>query len=148
MIDIDIEVDVREVRAGLARLLAAGADLSPAMREIAGHLADSAAQSFEAEAGPGIGPWAPLDPDTIDERRAKRYGDGPILQRSGDLARSILADWDDTTAVAGTNLVYAATHQFGDEERGIPARPFLGLWPEHRGDIARAVAAHLAAAVR
>lgn len=148
MIDIDIEVDVREVRTGLARLLAAGADLSPAMRKIAGHLADSVEESFAREEAPGIGPWAPLRPDTIEERREKGYGDGPILQRSGDLARSILADWDDTTAVAGTNLGYAADHQFGVEERKLPARPFLGLWPEHRGAIERDVADHLAAALR
>jgi hypothetical protein len=27
--------------------------------------------------------------------------------------------------IVGTNLIYAATHQYGDAKRGIPARPFL-----------------------
>jgi len=27
----------------------------------------------------------------------------------------------------GSNLEYAATHQFGREADGIPARPFLGV---------------------
>lgn len=27
----------------------------------------------------------------------------------------------------GTNEVYGPTHQFGDGNRNIPARPFLGL---------------------
>jgi phage gpG-like protein len=27
----------------------------------------------------------------------------------------------------GTNLIQGSTHQFGDDERGIPARPFLGV---------------------
>ena len=48
------------------------------------------------------------------------------LQRSGALVRSILADWSPTESVAGTNLIYAATHQFGDPDRDIPARPYLG----------------------
>ena len=105
------------------------------MRRIAGHLADSVAESFERQAEPGSGlSWTPLAEDTKHERRQLGYGDGPILQRSGDLATRILADWDADSAVAGTNLVYAATHQFGsgDDGRNIPARPFLGVWPEHR----------------
>jgi phage gpG-like protein len=32
--------------------------------------------------------------------------------------------------VIGTNVVYAATHQFGDARRGIPARPFLVVQDE------------------
>ncbi|WP_278385111.1 phage virion morphogenesis protein, partial [Alteromonas mediterranea] len=31
------------------------------------------------------------------------------------------------TLTFGSNQEYAATHQFGREEDGIPARPFLGL---------------------
>ena len=64
------------------------------------------------------------------------------MQRSGALVRSILADWSPTEAVAGTNLVYAAIHQFGGkiEKQArsqtlafrvhvavMPARPFLGV---------------------
>ena len=64
---------------------------------------------------------------------------GPILERSDDLASRILADWDDTSAVAGTNVVYAATHHFGDEERSIPARPFLGLSADARDAVLQAI---------
>lgn len=32
----------------------------------------------------------------------------------------------DSVAV-GTNEAYGPTHQFGDDNRNIPARPFLGL---------------------
>lgn len=67
----------------------------------------------------------------------------PILERSGDLAPRILADWDDTSAVAGTNVVYAAMHHFGDPRRGIPARPFLGVSTESRGDVLQAIVDHL-----
>ena len=88
--------------------------------------------------------WRPLEPATVRERVRKRYGRGPILERSGDLASRILADWDDSTAVAGTNVVYAATHHFGDPERGIPARPFLGLSRDTRDVVVDAIVEHLA----
>lgn len=41
---IEIKYDDREVRKALERLCKAGADMRPAMREIAGHLADGAAE--------------------------------------------------------------------------------------------------------
>ena len=56
-----------------------------------------------------------------------------MLVRRGDLLRSIASDSGRDWAAAGTNLVYAATHQFGRD--AIPAWPFLGLWPEERGEI-------------
>ena len=141
---IDIEVDVREVRAGLARLRDAGEDLAPLMLKIAGHLHDSVEESFAQEAAPGRGPWTPLHPETIERRRAAGlWGPGPnVLQRSGDLARSVVPASDAESAVAGTASVYAATHQFGDDDRGIPARPFLALWPDQRRAILADIAAH------
>lgn len=39
----------------------------------------------------------------------------------------------------GTNLVYAATHQFGDEKRRIPQREFLGLSPDDEQQINRLI---------
>ena len=56
----------------------------------------------------------------------------------------MLADWDPSTAVAGTNVVYAATHQFGDARRGTPARPFFGVSRDTRGTIVQTVIDHLA----
>ena len=57
-------------------------------------------------------PWPALKPAT--ERARNKSGHVPIriLERSGALVRSILADWSPPEAVAGTNLVYAAIHQF------------------------------------
>ena len=44
---------------------------------------------------------------------------------------------------AGTNLVYAATHQFGDPERIIPARPFLGVSDEDNRFIVDTLVRHI-----
>ena len=35
----------------------------------------------------------------------------------------------------GSNLVYAAPHQFGLAERNIPERPFLGLSADNEGEL-------------
>ncbi len=50
-----------------------------------------------------------------------------LLQGEGDLLDSITAEVHGDTAEVGSNLVYAATQQFGDPDRGIPARPYLGV---------------------
>ena len=145
--DIDVTYDDREVQRALNRLIAAGGDLGAAMREIAGHLSDSVAEAFAQEAAPEGAPWAPLKPATVRDRRRRRYGEGPILERSGTLAGSILAESDKESAVAGTNLIYAATHHFGDPRRGIPARPYLGVTEEHREMIVNAIRRHFEAAL-
>ena len=62
----EIAYDDREARRALGRLRAAGRDLTPVMRRIAGHFADSVAESFEHQAKPGAGrPWKPLKDATI-----------------------------------------------------------------------------------
>ena len=113
------------------------------MREIAGHLLDGVNEAFAREASPAGEPWAPLKPATVEDRLRRRYGSGPILERSGDLGARILADWDNTSAVVGTDVVYAATHHYGDDDRGIPARPFLGVSSDVRDAILQAIVDHL-----
>lgn len=150
---IDIRYDDGEVRRGLNRLLRASRDLSPAMREIAGHLADSAEENLQRQAAPDGVPWKPLAESTVADRRRQGYGAGPILERSGDLFGSIHADHDRRSAVAGTNLVYAALQQFGGEPgmppgaAAVPARPFLGVGEEHREMILESIREHLRRAV-
>ncbi len=149
---IDIRYDDNQVQERLDNLLKTGADLSPIMRIVAGHLTDSVAESFDRQSSPAGTPWQQLNDTTISERAEMGYVPVNILQRQGNLANSILADWDKASAVAGTNLVYATTHQFG-ARRGefgkgapwgdIPARPFLGIWPEHRDAIYQDVLAFL-----
>ena len=70
---IEIKYDDREVRKALERLRKAGADLEPAMREIAGHLADGVAEAFARQESPDGGParrtiaaWPIRTPSTPD----------------------------------------------------------------------------------
>ena len=57
---------------------------------------------------------------------------GQILQVSGQLALSITTQYDDTSAVIGSNKVYAAIQHLGgqagrNKKVNIPARPYLKL---------------------
>ncbi len=110
---IDIKYDDRQVQAALTRLLATGNDLNPVMKVIAGHLEAGVEQSFARQTAPDSTAWAKLKPSTVKRRRKKGKGATPILEQSGQLLQSITSDYDATSAVVGTNLVYATTHQFG-----------------------------------
>ena len=154
--DIKIEYDDREIVKALNRLAAAAQDLTPAMREIAAALEDAAQEAFEREQSPDGKPWADLSEHTKARRRKRKKWPGQILQVQGRLAGSLTSRYDSQSAEAGTNLVYAVTHQFGAEEgefgstsRGqsipfgdIPARAFLGRSDDLDSEILDVIARH------
>ena len=146
---VRIAYDDRAVQDALNRLRDRVDDLQPAMREIAGHLKDSVDEAFASESAPDGSAWKPLADSTIADRLRNRYGAGPILERSGDLAGRILADWDDELAVVGSNQTFggdvlaAAVHHFGTRDGRIPARPFFGVSDEARSAIIRGVLDHI-----
>lgn len=107
---IEIKVEDRAVLDALNRLLAASNDMTPAMEDISGILAEAADSAFMEQRDPATGaPWKPLRPVTVQRRGSST----PILQITGQLVSSIQTDHGPDFAVAGTNKVYARTHQFG-----------------------------------
>jgi len=60
-----------------------------------------------------------------------RHGANSLLQGQGDLLDSIGFVVGLNDVEIGSNLIYFATHQFGDDERNIPARTSLGLSPDN-----------------
>ena len=137
-------------------------------------------QDYVAKARGGVGKdgikWKPLAPQTLARRRSgkpgKRVGmaaaragaQHEILRDTNRLFRSLSPGVEDRPSgaagqvfrlqpgqvIVGTNVVYAATHQRGDADRNIPARPFLPVaalpaayWPA----IVRALVRGLARAV-
>lgn len=139
-IRIELEGDLG---AHLGRLIAAGADLTPAMKEIAVHLETATRRRFETESGPDGKPWKP-------SQRVIEQG-GQTLSLTGDLKSSIGSAFGRDFAEAGPErsfgaAVYAAIHQFGGRIAAknkkalsfggrmvaavtMPARPYVGFGP-------------------
>ncbi|WP_163304482.1 phage virion morphogenesis protein [Enterobacter ludwigii] len=153
--DIEIKIDVGEVQEKLEHMLSFLSHREPLMREIAAQLHDAVEDNFAQQGRPA---WLGI----------KR--DGMILQKSGRLVNSIVEYSDNDTAVVGTNVEYAAIHQFGGETRPheirprnkqalafngrvvkkinhpgskIPARPFLSLTDEDEEKILTTVSDYL-----
>lgn len=127
---IEIRIDNAELQKVLAKLISKTQNLRPLMKNIAGIMADSVEENFDKEGRPDK--WTPLAKSTIKQRTKKGYWPGRILQMRGELASSITNYYDDTSAIVGTNKVYAAIHQFGgnagrNKKVKIPARPYLKL---------------------
>lgn len=153
---IRIEIDDEQALRAFQRAAAAGRDLSPLMRDIAGVIEDAIERAFQTQSDPETGePWAPLAEST----KKKRSGSAPfaILQDSSSLVQSIGSESSATEAAAGVAEIYGVTHQFGAEKgefgatrRGqpipfgdIPARPFLGLSAEDENEILDLVSTYL-----
>lgn len=145
---IDIEFNYKSVERALNDLLKRAEDPSEAMKDVAGILKQATNNAFENEADPATGvAWDPLSATTL-ATRPNREG-GEILQDRRRLRRSMVTDYGKVFAEIGTNVIYAATHQFGAQQgqygkssRGgpipwgdIPARPFFGVSPEDEEDI-------------
>lgn len=128
-------------RADLTRLQA-GIDalLHVDLRDLLGHMAGLVeAQTRRRIAEDKSAPEGTDWPAWSAEYAATRGTGQALLQGEGDLLDSITHEVDGEAAEIGTNLIYAATHQFGDEERGIPARAFLGISPGDAAELARLV---------
>lgn len=96
----------------------------------------------EDKEAPGGGAWA----EWSESHARTRHGGQSLLQGEGDLLDSMQYLVEGEDVVVGSNLIYAATHQYGDEKRGIPAREFLGLSAEDEvelGDLVQDFAADL-----
>jgi phage virion morphogenesis protein len=128
-------------------------DMSPIMEVVAQDTRTLIDDSFNSQTSPEGQPWAALSETTIaiNPRRAG----GKPLNDTTRLRRSITTETTRSGFRFGTNVGYAATHQFGRPDnrvfggaRGpIPARPFLpvaGIRGSHRLMRGGAAGAHWA----
>lgn len=143
-IHIDVEYDDRNVREALQRLQQAGGNLDAAFGEIGEYLLESHRQRFDDQVDPDGHAWEPLSARTIE--RKKKNAD-KILIEHGGLMDSLHYNASSHGLEFGTNLIYGATHQFGDEDRNIPARPFLGINRDDEEEIIRIIEDHILAAI-
>jgi phage virion morphogenesis protein len=99
-----------------------GQSLEPALVDIGEYLIESHQERFKLEVAPDGSPWEPLAPRTIAKK-----GNDRILQDQGTMRDLLTYQISGDQLSFGTNLIYAATHQFGREADGISPRPFIGL---------------------
>ena len=127
---IEIKIDNNDVERKLLELAQKGENLRPLMKNIAGIFASATEENFKNEGRPDK--WTELSEATKKQRTKQKKWPGQILQVSGQLASSISTQYDDESAVIGSNLDYAAIHQLGgqagkNKKVEIPARPYLKL---------------------
>lgn len=76
-------------------------------------------------------PW----PEWSTEYAKTRHSGQSLLQGDGHLLDSITYQVEGDSALIGSPLVYIATHQYGDPERGIEQRELLGLEGDDLDDV-------------
>lgn len=132
-------VGLEEAVARLMRL--DGFNQAELMDEAGALLESSTRGRFDSKTGPDGSPWA----DWSEDYAASRRDHHSLLVESGGLRDSIASYATGTEAMVGSNMVYAAIHNFGGEPVGIniPARPYLGISDEDERDLSDLVAAHI-----
>lgn len=146
MVTLTVSLDSLDFDSAIANGLRDLSDLTPLMERIGTNLETSVSERFERGTGPGGIAW----PVSL---RARETG-GKTLVDSTRLRDSIVSEADAQSARVGTNVPYAATHQFGAfieplgadgdataklaftlpggqfvmvDQVEIPARPFIGF---------------------
>lgn len=143
---IEIKIDNKAVNEKLLELAKRGENLRPLMKNIAGIFASSTEENFKEEGRPDK--WVDLSEERKEQRKKIHKWPGQILQVSGQLAASVNTQYDDDSAVIGSNKDYAAIHQLGgkagrNKKVTIPARPYLKLTDDDYDEILDAIENHL-----
>jgi phage virion morphogenesis protein len=129
-----LQIDLQAMETVRRRIQALGStDLSPLVADIAATVESQTRRRLGKEKrAPDGSAWAPW---------SEGYRGRRMLERSGALIDSIHHKLYGDQAEVGSNLVYAAIHQFGGAEVGkaIPARPYLGLSDDNMDELAETV---------
>lgn len=121
------QADLRRITWRLDRLAKTTGRLKPVLEEVGSALETSVSLRFERERGPGGGAWK-------QSARAKVDG-GQTLNDTGRLAQSITSRASDSDVAVGTNVIYAAIHQFGGVIKPVKARALVFAVPGRKGKV-------------
>ena len=139
-VTLKIDFETEALGQALARLRRQAENPRPALSAIGEYLLEATEDRFLAQVDPAGRPWAPLSPGY--KKRKRRQQDLILVLDSylkGTLAKRVSAG----RLEIGSNRIYAATHQLGDESRHIPARPFLGLAGADKAEMLAIMEDHL-----
>lgn len=154
-LSITMKVLDAEVRRGFHQLERMMDNTTPVMAAIGAGLVGSTHMRFVSQTDPEGAAWRTLNTGYAADKRNAR-----ILTESGRLRDSINARATRDTVLVGTNVIYAAIHQFGGtivakggghlwfriggslinkQSVTLPARPFLGISSQDEAMIAETV---------
>jgi phage virion morphogenesis protein len=123
-IEISLDKNYQKILDALADM--SSPDKQAVLEHIAGELTDISEMAFQNEADPSTGEkWTPLK-HPRGKKSATPGTTRPILWDSGLLGGSIRRELLDDSVMVGSNMKYAAAHQYGYSKRHIPPRPYLG----------------------
>ena len=150
MTGVNVSIDDAQVVNALNQLLQRSTDLSPALRDIGEMLDKSHDERFDSEVSAEGDPWPSLTQNTV---MRKKRNSGRVLTEYGRLRESLHYDVSANTLRFGTNVVYAAVHQFGADKHSfkggqtpwgnIPARPFLFVSADDQSRMSEILIKHL-----
>lgn len=113
---IQIDVDSGAVQRALSRLGESARNLTPAFREIGEGIKSDAQLRFKDSKDPYGKAWAALKASTLAARRkGKGSGSAKPLLDTGRLRNSIASRLLSNGVEVGTNVKYAAIHNFGGQ---------------------------------
>lgn len=128
---------------GLSRRIS---NATPAMERSRDIAAKAIEENFDAESAAGEA-WEPLADATVEDRAAKGFEPGPILDRTGDLRRAATAHQavgDDFAEVGlEEGHPYGHFHVSSRARTRIPLRDFLAVSEAKRDEIERAIVEYL-----
>jgi phage virion morphogenesis protein len=140
---LQIEVKDQGLTDLVNRITGHMSNMTPVFKVIGEIVLESVQRNFEGHRSPEGKKWEKLSPDYAAWKAKKGKNAADILIFNRILMGSIHPKAESDRAQVGTNIVYAAVHQFGIGRRSnlktkremgaIPARPFLGVrdddWP-------------------
>lgn len=105
-----IEFDHKEALAVITQAVAALNDPQPMFKDIGGYLMMAHRQRFDQQVSPDGIAWQALSPRYLKRKKKNR---DKILRLDGRLANDLRYQNSDTELLFGSNMAYAAIHQFG-----------------------------------
>lgn len=126
----EVEIQAADALAALRNVVDNTRRPRDLMRAIAGTLESETEANFAAQGRPA---WQGLAPRTIKKRGAG----AKILQDTGRLAASVASRYGNDFASVGSNVAYAAIHQFGGTINRAPYSSTVRLRTDAKGNLVR-----------
>ena len=103
-------IGAEKVRRRLDKLVRAGQDAAPLMRDIGEHVLTSTRDRFDSQTTPDGTPWEPLSDNA---KRRKQRNKDKILTLDGDLRVNLAYRTGRDSVEIGSPFVYAGTRKLG-----------------------------------